>query len=108
MVLNLITGANFITKWSASYFLLTPTLTLSRCYPKLVYIKQLRGENIMKPDLEKYLAMIEDWDMTHEEKIQYIEELWFIMENFADRAFGLHPTQHVGNKSSQADGQDSS
>lgn len=61
----------------------------------------------MKPDIEKYLAMIDDWDMTREQKIQYIFDLWHIMENFVDRAFGKHPAQHARDKSSQAHGQDS-
>lgn len=53
----------------------------------------------MKPDLEKYLAMIEDWDMTHEQKIQYIHDLLHIMESFVARAFGKHPVQHARGKS---------
>ena len=61
----------------------------------------------MKPDTEKYLAMIDDWDMTREQKIQYIHDLWHIMEGFVDRAFGQHPVQHARDKSSQANRQDS-
>ncbi|MBV1928643.1 MAG: hypothetical protein KUG81_03940 [Gammaproteobacteria bacterium] len=61
----------------------------------------------MKPDVKKYLAMIEDWDMPKEQKIAFIHDLWHIMENFADRAFGIHPVQQTGNKISQANGQDS-
>ncbi|MES9940314.1 MAG: hypothetical protein ABW104_16200 [Candidatus Thiodiazotropha sp. 6PLUC2] len=61
----------------------------------------------MKPDIEKYLAMIDDWDMTREQKIQYIFDLWHIMENFVDRAFCKHPVQHARDKSSNADRQDS-
>ncbi len=62
----------------------------------------------MKPDVEKYLAMIEEWDMPREQKIQYIHDLWHIMESFVDRAFGKHPVQSARGKSSQAHGQDSS
>jgi hypothetical protein len=65
------------------------------------------GADIMKPDTEKYLAMIDDWDMTREQKIQYIFDLWHIMESFVDRAFGKHPVQQARDKSSQAHGQDS-
>ena len=61
----------------------------------------------MKPDTEKYLAMIDDWDMTREQKIQYIHDLWHIMEGFVDRAFGKHPVQSARDKSSNADRQDS-
>lgn len=62
----------------------------------------------MKPDVNKYLAMIEDWEMPKEHKIAFIHDLWHIMESFADRAFGMHPVQQTGNKISQANGQDSS
>tara|TARA_R110002095_G_scaffold137945_2_gene119531 strand:+ start:549 stop:806 length:258 start_codon:yes stop_codon:yes gene_type:complete len=61
----------------------------------------------MKPDTEKYLAMIDDWDMTREQKIQYIHDLWHIMESFVDRAFGKHPVQSARDKSSNTDRQDS-
>ncbi len=61
----------------------------------------------MKPDIEKYLAMIDDWDMTREQKIQYIQDLWHIMESFVDRAFSKHPIQSARDKSSNADRQDS-
>lgn len=61
----------------------------------------------MRPDIEKYLAMMEDWDMPRERKIQYINDLWHIMENFVDRAYGIHPVQQAINKKRQADGQDS-
>jgi len=62
----------------------------------------------MKPDVKKYLAMIEDWDMPREQKIAFIHDLWHIMESFVDRAFGQHPVQHARDKSSQAHRQDSS
>ena len=61
----------------------------------------------MKPDIEKYLAMIDDWDMTREQKIQYIHDLWRIMESFVDRTFGKDPAQHVRDKSLSCDRQDS-
>tara|TARA_R110002072_G_scaffold41588_3_gene116583 strand:+ start:740 stop:997 length:258 start_codon:yes stop_codon:yes gene_type:complete len=62
----------------------------------------------MKPDVEKYLTMIEEWDMPREQKTAFIHDLWHIMEGFVDRAFGQHPVQHARDKSSQANRQDSS
>lgn len=61
----------------------------------------------MRPDIEKYLGMLEDWDAPREQKIQFINDLWHIMESFVDRAFGIHPVQQVMNKKSQTGGQDS-
>jgi len=62
----------------------------------------------MQPDVNRYLKMMEDWDMTHDAKIQFIHELWHIMESFVDRAFGIHPTQQCRDKNRQIDLQDSS
>lgn len=61
----------------------------------------------MRPNIEKYLGMLEDWEAPREQKIQFINDLWHIMENFVDRAFGIHPVQQAMNKKQQADGQDS-
>ena len=61
----------------------------------------------MRPDVEKYLAMMEDWNMPREQKVQFIHDLWRIMESFVDRAFGIHPVQQVTNKTLQPDLQDS-
>ena len=61
----------------------------------------------MRPDVEKYLAMMEDWNMPREQKVQFIHDLWHIMESFVDRAFGIHPVQQVMNKNLQPDLQDS-
>ena len=61
----------------------------------------------MRPDVEKYLAMMEDWNMPREQKVQFIHDLWRIMESFVDRAFGIHPVQQVTNKNLQPDLQDS-
>ncbi len=61
----------------------------------------------MRPDVEKYLPMIEDWDMPRDQKIQFIHDLWHIMESFVDRAFGIHPLQQVMDKKTERDLQDS-
>lgn len=61
----------------------------------------------MTPDIEKYLPMLDEFDITKEQKIQLIYDLWHIMENFVDYAFGLHPVQQVMNKNNQGDLQDS-
>lgn len=61
----------------------------------------------MKPDIEKYLGMLEDWDAPREQKIRFINDLWFIMENFVDRAFGIHPVRQAMQKNPLRDLQDS-
>lgn len=46
----------------------------------------------MTPDMDKYLAMVEDYDLSDAEKRELILAVWSIMEAFVDRAFGMDPT----------------
>lgn len=49
----------------------------------------------MQPDIDKYMPMLEEFDLTHEQKIELIHTLWGIMTGFKDKAFGLDPAQHI-------------
>ena len=46
----------------------------------------------MTPDMDKYLPMVEDYDLPDAEKRELILAIWSIMEAFVDRAFGIDPT----------------
>ncbi len=61
----------------------------------------------MQPDINKYLPMLENMDLTREQKIELIHDLWLIMESFVDRAFGIHPDQIHAKKNRVSDLQDS-
>lgn len=61
----------------------------------------------MKPDINKYLPMLDGMDLTHEQKIELIHDLWHIMQNFVDRAFGVHPLQQCRDKNKISDLHDS-
>jgi len=61
----------------------------------------------MQPDVNKYLPMLENMDISHEEKIELIHWLWKTMEGFVDRAFGVHPVQQATKKNTRSDLQDS-
>ncbi len=61
----------------------------------------------MKPNIEKYLPMLNDMDLTREQKIELIHDLWHIMQNFVDRAFGAHPLQQCRDKKEFSDLHDS-
>lgn len=52
----------------------------------------------MQPDLEKYRAYLEQYDLTDAEKDQFILDVRAIMEAFVDQAFGSHPLQQCGGK----------
>jgi len=48
-----------------------------------------------QPDIEQYIQYFDKFDMTYEQKVEYIYSLWGIAEAFADRAFGIHPLLQV-------------
>jgi len=50
----------------------------------------------MKPDLDKYLPLVDHYDLTRDQKIELIHSLWAIMESIVDHAFGDHPADHLG------------
>lgn len=47
--------------------------------------------------------MLEGYDMNHEQKVQFIHDLWYVMESFVDQAFGVHPVQQIGDKNIKLD-----
>lgn len=57
----------------------------------------------MRPDIKKYLPMLDGYDMNHEQKVQFIHDLWHVMESFVDQAFGVHPVQQVGDENTKLD-----
>lgn len=61
----------------------------------------------MQPDINKYLPMLEGMDLSYDQKVELIHDLWHIMESFVDRAFGIHPDQQMSNKYLHKDLQDS-
>lgn len=47
----------------------------------------------MKPDIETYRKYVDHFDISEEEKIEFIHTVWNIMESFVDRAFGEDSVQ---------------
>ena len=44
----------------------------------------------MEPDIEEYMKYVDEFDLTKEEKIKLIEQIWRITGYFAERAFGIN------------------
>jgi len=44
-------------------------------------------------DITPYRKYVDHFDLTEEQKVELIHNVWNIMESFADMAFGLHPVQ---------------
>jgi hypothetical protein len=51
----------------------------------------------MSAEIEPYLQYLEHCDLSREEKLALLEDLWSIMQSFVDEAWGLCPTQHIAN-----------
>jgi hypothetical protein len=55
----------------------------------------------MSLDLEKFRQYVDHCDLTDEQKIEVLRDLWSIMESFVDEAWGLCPTQQFANDNEQ-------
>lgn len=62
----------------------------------------------MQPDYEEYRPYLKRFDLTDEEKDEFILALWVLLEGVADRAFGIHPYQQVVDNSQSSDSEDPS
>lgn len=58
----------------------------------------------MPVDLKQFLPFVEHCDLTEEQKLAVLADLWSIMESFADEAWGLCPTQHFANDNARFSG----
>lgn len=58
----------------------------------------------MPVDLKQFLPYVEHCDLTEEQKLALLEDLWSIVSSFVDEAWGLCPTQHFTEKSGQFSG----
>lgn len=53
----------------------------------------------MKPDLDKYRAMLPENNSSKEEQDDVLLALWSAMEAIVDRAFNEHPSQQISHES---------
>ena len=74
-------------------------------YKKTTSRKGVKGctEEIQHPfavelDIEKYISQVEDFDLTDQQKREFLETLWAIMISFVDLGFGISPVQEVCGK----------
>ncbi len=74
-------------------------------YKKTTSRKEVKGcaEEIQHPfavelNIEKYISQVEDFDLTEQQKREFLETLWAIMISFVDLGFGIHPVQEVCGK----------
>jgi hypothetical protein len=57
----------------------------------------MEGARPMSAEIESYLQYLEHCDLSREEKLAILEDLWSIMQSFVDEAWGLCPSQHIAN-----------
>lgn len=58
----------------------------------------------MPVDLKQFLPFVEHCDLSEEQKLALLADLWLIMESFADEAWGLSPTQNFANDNERLSG----
>ena len=49
----------------------------------------------MQPDIDKYIVMMDGFDLTSERKTEFIHTLWDTMTACKDMAFGISPVQQA-------------
>ena len=54
---------------------------------------------VLTLDLEKYLGGLKDWDISEDQKTEFIYTLWNILRNFAEIGFEIHPAQQAQKQS---------
>lgn len=52
-------------------------------------------------DFEKFRQYVDHCDLTEEQKLAVLQDLWSILESFVDEAWGLCPTQQFANDNVQ-------
>ncbi len=57
----------------------------------------MEKKNAATVDLKQFLPYVEHCDLSEEQKLELLADLWSIMESFANEAWGLCPTQHFAN-----------
>ena len=60
-----------------------PAVADERCYPPL------------KLDVARYEELLDDCDMSVEERAALLEAMWNIVVSFVDLGFDLHPLQQI-------------
>ena len=51
----------------------------------------------LKLDVERYEKMLNDCDLTEEQRQDFLETIWSIIVGFVDLGFDIHPLQQVDN-----------
>lgn len=52
-------------------------------------------------DVEKYRSLLDEADMTEEQKEEFLQALWSIIVSFVELGFGVHPVQAAGEKAAE-------
>jgi hypothetical protein len=69
--------------------------SIYRCNAFLRVCARLKEQFMTIPNLEKYIATLKEEGLSHEECEVTAQSLWLIMQAFADKAWGMHPTQQA-------------
>lgn len=62
---------------------------------------------VVTVDYKRYAHLLEDSDLTEEQKVQLLQALWTIIVEFVSLGFGVHPLQQVKDACGKPDGNSS-
>lgn len=62
---------------------------------------QMPPKMTLSIDMEKYLGQIEDWNLSEDQKREFIETLWGLLIAFAELGFGISAAEQAMNACGQ-------
>ena len=61
-------------------------------------LNEITAKPSLTVDYDTYAHLLENSDMSEQQKRQFIQALWSVIYGFASLGFGVHPVQHVENR----------
>jgi hypothetical protein len=61
------------------------------------------GPLALQFDAHEFAHFLDESDLTHDQKLEYIRTIWSIVLQFIDMGFGIHPLQQACGQFSDAD-----
>lgn len=58
-------------------------------------LEKIKTKPILSVDYEAYAHLLENSDMTEEQKLQFVQALWSVIYGFASLRFGANPVHHI-------------
>jgi len=71
----------------------TEDTRLSASFTPKAALEHITSKPVITVDYEKYAPLLDDPDLSEDQKREFLQALWNIITNFVDLGFGVHPVQ---------------